>query len=180
MLKRKAMVFWPVAAVLLLADCSTKQVAAERLEYEYVPHEVIGDVVRFTLAYNPGAAFSFSLGEHSRWIFSSLAFAVILFLYLQYRRADANDESSALAIGLVVAGAGGNLLDRLRSPRGVVDFIDIGYGDIRFWTFNVADVAVTTGALLLALLLIRRERDEAARLGGADPALVVAPNEPIQ
>ena len=180
MLKRKAMVFWPVAAVLLLADCSTKQVAAERLEYEYVPHEVIGDVVRFTLAYNPGAAFSFSLGEHSRWIFSSLAFAVILFLYLQYRRADANDESSALAIGLVVAGAGGNLLDRLRSPRGVVDFIDIGYGDIRFWTFNVADVAVTTGALLLALLLIRRERDEAAHLAGADPALVPAPNDSSQ
>jgi signal peptidase II len=62
---------------------------------------------------------------------------------------------------LIVAGASGNLLDRLRRPRGVVDFIDIGIGDVRFWTFNLADVAVFCGAVLLANLLIRRDRDEA-------------------
>ena len=60
-----------------------------------------------------------------------------------------------------MAGACGNLLDRLRSPRGVVDFIDIGIGDVRFWTFNLADVAVFCGAILLAHLLISRDRDEA-------------------
>jgi signal peptidase II len=66
----------------------------------------------------------------------------------------------AVALGFVVAGACGNLLDRLRRPRGVVDFIDIGFGDVRFWTFNLADVAVFCGAVLLAHLLIRRDRDE--------------------
>lgn len=175
MTRHKAFVFWPVAAVLLLADCTSKQVVAERLEYEYVPHDVIGDIVRFTLAYNPGAAFSLSVGEHSRWIFSALALGVILFLYHQYRKTDVQDQSSALAMGLVVAGAGGNLLDRLRSPRGVVDFIDIGFGDVRFWTFNLADVAVTTGAVLLALLLIRRERDEAAQLAVAEAVTANTP-----
>jgi len=49
------------------------------------------------------------------------------------------------------------LLDRLRSERGVVDFIDLGVGTARFWTFNFADVAISAGALLLALVLWKRE-----------------------
>ena len=159
-MKSKAAVFWPLVSLLVLADCTTKQVAAERLEPEHVPHEVFGDVVRFTLAYNPGASFSVSLGEHSRWILAALAFGVLGVLMVQYLRAAAHDRMLALALGFVVAGACGNLLDRLRRPRGVVDFIDIGFGDVRFWTFNLADVAVFCGAVLLAHLLIRRDRDE--------------------
>jgi signal peptidase II len=150
-----------LVSLLVLADCTTKQVAAERLEPEHVPHEVLGDVVRFTLAYNQGASFSVSLGEHSRWILAALAFAVLTVLMVQYRKAESHDWNLALALGFIVAGASGNLLDRLRSPRGVVDFIDIGVGDVRFWTFNLADVAVFCGAVLLAQLLIRRDRDEA-------------------
>lgn len=160
-LKSKAVVFWPLVSLLLLADCTTKDFAAERLEPEHVPHEIFGDVVRFTLAYNPGASFSISLGEHSRWILAGLAFGVLSVLMVQYRRAASHDRALAVALGLIVAGACGNLLDRLRRPRGVVDFIDIGLGDVRFWTFNIADVAVFCGAVLLAHLLIRRDRHEA-------------------
>lgn len=156
----KAVVFWPLVSLLVLADCTTKQVAAERLEPEHVPHEVLGDVVRFTLAYNPGASFSVSLGEHTRWILTALAFGVLGALMVQYRRAAPHDRTLALALAFIVAGASGNLLDRLRRPRGVVDFIDIGLGDVRFWTFNLADVAVFCGAVLLANLLIRRDRDD--------------------
>ena len=170
MMKRKATVFWPLVGLLVLADCTTKQVAAERLEPEHVPHEVFGDIVRFTLAYNQGASFSFSLGEHTRWILSAMAAAVVCFLILQYRRAAASDRSLALALAFIVAGASGNLIDRLRSPRGVVDFIDIGVGDVRFWTFNIADVAVFCGAALLALLLIRRDRDDAFRISSTEPS----------
>jgi signal peptidase II len=161
MRNRKALVFWPLVSLLVLADCTTKQVAAERLEPEHVPHEVLGDVVRFTLAYNEGASFSVSLGEHTRWILTALALCVLTVLMMQYRKAASHDRSLAMALGLIVAGACGNLLDRLRSPRGVVDFIDIGIGDVRFWTFNLADVAVFCGAVLLAHLLISRDRDEA-------------------
>ena len=159
-MKSKAAVFWPLVSLLVLADCTTKQLVAERLEPEHVPHEVIGDVLRFTLAYNQGASFSVSLGENSRWILAALAFGVLAVLMMQYRRAASHDRTLALALGFIVAGACGNLLDRLRSPRGVVDFIDIGVGDVRFWTFNLADVAVFCGAVLLAHLLIRRDRDE--------------------
>lgn len=56
---------------------------------------------------------------------------------------------------MVAAGAVGNLLDRIRSVRGVVDFLDVGIGDSRFYTFNVADSFVTVGAILLAILLWR-------------------------
>jgi signal peptidase II len=168
-MKSKAVVFWPLVSVLLLADCTTKQVAAERLEPEHVPHEVLGDVVRFTLAYNQGASFSVSLGEHTRWIITALAMCVLGVLLFQYWKAAAHDRMMAIALGFIVAGASGNLLDRLRSPRGVVDFIDIGIGDTRFWTFNIADVAVFCGAVMLANLLIRRDREEAL-LNGPPPA----------
>jgi signal peptidase II len=164
----KALVFWPLVSLLVLADCTSKQVAVERLEPEHMPHEVIGDVVRFTLAYNQGASFSVSLGEHSRWILATLALGVLSVLMVQYRRAAPHDRTLALALALIVAGASGNLLDRLRSPRGVVDFIDIGVGDMRFWTFNLADVAVFCGAVMLAQLLIRRDRDD--DLGSIPPA----------
>ena len=160
-MKSKAVVFWPLGSVLLLADCPTKQVAAERLEPEHIPHEVWGDIVRFTLAYNEGASFSVSLGEHTRWIITALALCVLGVLMFQYWKAAAHDRTMALALGFIVAGASGNLIDRIRSPRGVVDFIDIGVGDVRFWTFNLADVAVFCGAIMLANLLIRRDRQEA-------------------
>lgn len=159
-MKNKAAVFWPLVALLVLADCTSKQVAAERLEPEHVPHEVIGDVVRFTLAYNQGASFSVSLGEYTRWILAALALGVVTVLMVQYRRAAPHDRVLVLALAFIVAGASGNLLDRLRSSRGVVDFIDIGIGDVRFWTFNLADVAVFCGAVMLAQVLIRRDRDE--------------------
>jgi signal peptidase II len=164
----KAIVFWPLVSLLVLADCTTKQVAAERLEPAHVPHEVLGDVVRFTLAYNQGASFSVSLGEHTRWIITALAFCVLGVLMMQYWKAASHDRTLALALAFIVAGASGNLLDRIRSSRGVVDFIDIGVGDVRFWTFNLADVAVFCGAIMLANLLIRRDRDEV--LGSTPPA----------
>ncbi|MDF2775370.1 MAG: Lipoprotein signal peptidase, partial [Geminicoccaceae bacterium] len=77
-----------------------------------------------------------------------------------YRSTGAHDRVQATALALVAGGAIGNALDRLRSPggvyRGVVDFIDIGVGGWRFWTFNLADIGVTCGAILLAILLWRR------------------------
>jgi len=78
-------------------------------------------------------------------------------LLLLYRRTPPDARLRAAALALVAGGALGNLLDRLRSPLGVIDFIDVGIGDSRFWIFNVADIGVTVGALLLALVLWREE-----------------------
>ena len=163
----KARAFWPLLAVLVLADCGTKRLAVERLSPPHNPHLIIGDLVRFTLAYNPGAAFSMSLGPYSRWGFTILAMIVLYVLFGLYRQTESRDRWQAAALALVAGGAIGNLLDRLRSPRGVVDFIDLGVGTTRFWTFNLADVGVTFGAVLLAFILWRRD-SQSARAGEPD------------
>jgi signal peptidase II len=80
-----------------------------------------------------------------------------------------------LALALVCGGAVGNLIDRVRSSRGVVDFIDVGVGSYRWPTFNVADIAVTCGAVALALVLWSegkpvRQRPPMARTSGASDA----------
>lgn len=158
----KARAFWSLLAVLVLADCSTKRLAVERLSPAYVPHEVLGDWLRFTLAYNKGAAMGVSLGDYSRLGLALIAVGALAVLGALYRRSAAGDYRRAAALALVTAGAMGNLLDRLRSGRGVVDFIDLGFGDVRFWTFNMADVSITCGAVILAILLAREEQDEDA------------------
>jgi signal peptidase II len=160
MVSRKAKAFWPLALLLVLADCSTKRLAERHLVPEHVPHDIVGDVLRFTLAYNRDAAFNLSLGDHSRLGFTVIAIVVLAVLASVYRSTSAHDRVQAIALALVAGGAIGNVLDRLRSPggtyRGVVDFIDIGVGSWRFWTFNIADMGVTFGAMLLAVLLWRR------------------------
>ena len=132
-----------------------------------MPHRILGDVLRFTLAYNPGAAFSMSLGPYSRYIFGAFAIVALVVLWRLYRMTGRGerdgDRMRVAALGLAWGGAAGNLIDRFRSPQGVVDFIDIGFGDTRFWTFNIADSGVTIGAVLLAWSLSREEQAVAAQ-----------------
>jgi signal peptidase II len=129
---------------------------------QHVPHPIVGEFVRFTLAFNPGAAFSMSLGDNSRYIFGAFAVVALYILWRLYRTSVPGDTLRVLALGLACGGAAGNLIDRFQGSRGVVDFIDIGVGDVRFWTFNVADSAVTVGAIVLAFVLWREDRRELA------------------
>ena len=153
--------FWPILGTLILADCSTKELVETALSGNPGPHPLMGEWLRVTLAYNPGAAMNLSFGAGSRVVFGGFAVAAILALLLLYRRTAPEARLRAAALALVAGGAMGNLLDRLRSPLGVVDFIDVGIVDARFWTFNVADVGVTVGAVLLALVLWRDEKPRA-------------------
>src|SRR4051812_50064542 len=73
------------------------------------------------------------------------------------RTSPVGDRFRQLALGLVAGGAIGNLIDRVRSGRGVVDFLDVGVGALRWPTFNVADIAVSCGAIALAISLWREE-----------------------
>lgn len=157
-------VFWVTAATVVILDLITKLLVQANLT-PHLPVDVIGGWVRLTLAYNPGAAFSMSLGPYSRYLFGSFAVIALVILWRLYRTSQAGERWRVLALGLAWGGAAGNLVDRIRSPRGVVDFIDIGIpGGWRFWTFNVADSAVTVGAIMLALVLWQedRRREQAA------------------
>jgi len=153
-------VFWPVVVTVVLSDILTKWIAVGELYPRGVPRQVFGDVVRLTLVYNRGAAFGLHLGQYSRWIFLGLTIAALVILAQLYRSTPARDIARTLAIALVSGGAIGNLIDRVRGPQGVVDFIDIGIGDMRWPTFNVADMAVSTGAVLLAWVLWGEDRTE--------------------
>jgi signal peptidase II len=119
-------------------------------------------VLRFTLVYNPGAAFGLHLGPYSRVIFTALTVVALFILGRLYRATAPGDQWRTVALALVCGGAVGNLLDRLRSDLGVVDFLDVGVGDMRWPTFNVADMAVSCGAVLLALVLWREDQMAAA------------------
>ncbi len=153
----RARVFWPILLTLLIADCTTKELAETHLAPEHTPHNVAGSVVRFTLAHNAGAAMSLSLGRYSRIGFSLAALLALFVLVRLYIATPVNARRRAAALALLVGGAVGNLLNRLLSPRGVTDFIDIGVQSWRFWTFHVADTGITIGAALL-LVVLSRER----------------------
>lgn len=154
-----ARLFWGAALSVVVLDVITKQLV-ERLLLPHSPYRVIGDVVRFTLAWNPGAAFSMSLGPYSRYIFGAFALIALFVLWKLYRESKPGERLKPLALGLAWGGAAGNLIDRVRSPLGVVDFIDIGVGSVRFWTFNVADSAVTVGAIALGWILLKEDRQQ--------------------
>ena len=156
--------FWPILIAIVAVDIATKAIAVRALDVVRVPHDLIGQVVRFTLVYNPGAAFGLHVGEYSRWVFTVLTIGALLILGRLYITAPEGDRSRIAALALVCGGAIGNLIDRLRpGSRGVVDFIDIGFGDARWPTFNVADIAVSLGAFLLAVVLWAEERPEPAK-----------------
>lgn len=151
------LIFWSVLLVVLALDVSTKR-WAERVLDLHVPVEVLGNALRWTLTYNTGAAMSLSVGDFSRPFFSLVAVLMVGYLYRLLRSADLSARAVPFALALVTAGALGNLWDRLRHSRGVVDFIDVGTTAWRFWTFNVADIGVSAGAILLVLLLWREDR----------------------
>lgn len=158
---RNAPLFWSVIIGVVLTDVVTKAIAVYALVPQRIPREVVGEYLRFTLVYNPGAAFGLHLGGYSRWIFTILTIGALYILARLYRTTRADDWPRTLALALVCSGAIGNLIDRLRSPLGVVDFIDVGLGpDLRWWTFNVADMAVSTGAFMLAWVLWGEEKAE--------------------
>jgi signal peptidase II len=159
-LTNKLRAFLPLFAGVFLSDCVSKRVAVDQLTPAHVPHDVLGDVVRFTLAFNERAAMGLSAGAASRWVFATLAAAMLVGVAVWLFRTRSDQPVLFTAVALVAGGALGNLVDRLRWDRGVVDFIDIGIGDTRFWIFNVADAAICLGAVLLWF---------ATRPGGAAP-----------
>ena len=172
--------FWSVVVVIVVADVITKALAVYSLYPQRMPHELLGPAVRLTLVYNPGAAFGLHLGMYSRWIFMALTVGALVILGRLYRSTRDGDLLRTLAIALVCGGALGNLIDRIRSAAGVVDFIDVGFGDMRWPTFNVADMAVSIGAFLLAWVLWGEDRvEQPERPDGGEPEVAPIPASPV-
>jgi signal peptidase II len=147
-------------AVMAL-DVVTKRWALDALSVQR--GELFGGLVPLTLAFNKGAAFGMRLGDDSRWFFVPVTIVALILLAVLYKQATDRDFLRIGSISLVVSGAVGNLFDRVRWDRGVVDFL--GPIDLGFWNFpifNVADIAITSGAILLALSFWIEEQGEEA------------------
>jgi signal peptidase II len=162
--KPNGFLFWPILVAVVANDVFTKWLAVEKLsDPQGMPHAIIGEWLRFTLVYNPGAAFGLNVGEASRWVFTALTIGALLILGRLYVTSPRGDRMRVVSLALVCGGAVGNLIDRLRHAHGVVDFIDIGFGTARWPTFNIADMAVSSGAFLLAIVLWAEEKTTAER-----------------
>src|SRR3989442_2236558 len=144
--------FWTTAGAVVAADLVTK-LLAESLLARHLPFQVIGDYVQLRLVYTQCAAFGLCLGAYSRWIFFGLAIVALFVLRSMVVSARPGDRFRLLALALVCAGAVGNVIDRIRSAQGVVDFVDVGIGGARWPTFNVADSAITVRGIALAVSL---------------------------
>lgn len=151
--------YWAAVLSVLSSDLVTK-LAAESYLLRSAGLRVIGDWVQLRLVYNPGAAFGLHVGPYSRWVFFVIATVAVVVLFRMSRSAPVGDWFRQLALGLVTGGAAGNLIDRVRSPRGVVDFLDVGIGTMRWPTFNIADIAVSLGAIALAISLWREDAEQ--------------------
>lgn len=153
----KLVLYPALVGTIVALDALTKYIVQQTLVL-YHPVPVLGDFFRLTYIYNPGAAFGLHLGSYSRYIFLVLTVVAVVVLFLWYRSTPADDRLRLVAIASVTGGAIGNLIDRIRSHRGVVDFLDVGVGAVRWPVFNIADIAVTTGAVLLAISLWKEEQ----------------------
>ena len=117
--------------------------------------DILGSFLRFSHVRNPGIAFGIPVGDYSMLVvFLSFA-ATIVIAYLHWQERN-NPPLIVNGLGLILGGAIGNLIDRsyILFPgtyEGVVDFIDVGVGDFRWYTFNIADSAVTVGVILYLL-----------------------------
>jgi len=140
---------WVSAGVIVL-DQITKAVIEHTLGL-YQSIQVL-PVLEITRLHNTGAAFSFLADETGwqRWLFTALAAVVSVILVLWLRRIDRGSRALATAVALILGGALGNVVDRIRLGH-VIDFIHAHWADHYFPAFNVADSAITVGAVLLLL-----------------------------
>lgn len=151
--KRRLAVVAVVAAIAFAFDLVTKIIATATLEGRE-PVEVLGGLVYFQLIRNPGAAFSMATGM--TWLLALAAIAVVIAIIWLARRL--RSVGWAIGLGLVLAGALGNLADRIFRAPGplqghVVDFVSVFAPNGDVWPiFNVADSAICVGAVLIVLL----------------------------
>lgn len=155
-------IFVGVTATVVVADQLTKAWVAGAVAPDS-PIEIVDSNLRLIITHNTGGLFG--LFQGNALLFALVSLAVIAAIVVVQARAGTTWLTS-LTFGLLLGGAIGNLIDRLRSGY-VLDFVDAGIGDLRWFTFNVADAAISTSIVLLILVALFPGLDRwAGGLGG--------------
>ena len=149
MSQRNALPWLLLSVAVVALDQLTKFIVLGALDPQ-VPQVVIPGLLNWTLAFNTGAAFSFLADQQGwqRWLLAALAVGISAVLTRWLAQTPRAEWRTALPLALVIGGALGNLIDRLRFGH-VVDFIQVYHGQWFFPAFNVADSAISVGAALL-------------------------------
>jgi signal peptidase II len=137
------------------------------------PTPVIGELVRIAKTYNDGGIFG--LFDAAAPVLGLLSVAIIAGIaWYEWRHGAAAGPVVTVGLGLLLGGALGNLIDRARFGH-VVDYVDVGIGNARFYAFNVADAAISLGILLLFIAALLGDRLTSRRSPGSSPAPGRAP-----
>lgn len=148
--RRSGLIYlWLSAAVIALDQLSKAVIERSLGLYQSI---AVLPVLEITRLHNTGAAFSFlaDAAGWQRWLFTALAFIVSAALVIWLRRIDRGARVLASAVALILGGALGNVVDRVRLGH-VIDFVHAHWGEHYFPAFNIADSAITIGAALLLL-----------------------------
>jgi len=146
---RRWVAFFAIAAGVVVVDQATKAYVVANYPLEK-PVQLIGDWLRIWYIQNSGAVFG--MFAHQAGLFAIATLAILgVIIWFHARSAASGGWIATVALALLFGGAVGNLIDRLRLDH-VVDFVDMGIGDWRFYTYNVADAAVSTSIVLLLVL----------------------------
>lgn len=150
--RQRALLWYVLSLIVIGLDQWTKWLAELKLNF-HEPIAVIEPILNWTLAYNYGAAFSFlaDQGGWQKWFFAGLSLAMSLFLVIYLTRAPRQAKLLNIGLALILGGAIGNLIDRLRIGK-VIDFIHVHYADVwHYPIFNVADIAICVGVAIVVI-----------------------------
>lgn len=153
-------------------DQVTKNIAKETLATS-APMSFANDIFRLTYAENTGVFLGLGKGlpDGVRFgLFTVMVGVVLLFILVDTLRRPGGDRWRLIAITMILAGGFGNLIDRIINDGVVIDFMNMGLGSLRTGIFNVADVFITSGALLFLALEIGRGKEAEASSPGASSA----------
>ncbi|MFC3681223.1 signal peptidase II [Bacterioplanoides pacificum] len=158
--QRSALIWLWLALAVFVLDIATKQIAEALLSYGKPVYLL--PVLDFTLLYNRGAAFSFLANESGwqRWFFTAISLGVSAVLVVWLKKLPRTQVWLPVALTLILGGALGNLFDRLVYGH-VIDFISVHWQQSYFPAFNLADSAITVGAIMMAIDVVLEGKREA-------------------
>ncbi len=159
-LTHKSGLWWlPISVIVFYLDQLSKSMATQSLEIYVAVH--VDTYLNWTLMHNEGMAFSFLADQSGwqRWVIGIIAMIIVIWLLIWLTKTKLDQKFLNLGLVFIIGGALGNIYDRL-SLGYVIDFIEVHYNEYYWPAFNIADTAISIGALFLILDLLFGQEDE--------------------